>query len=135
MYTGKITAVLFAAVLTNPAYSAMLCANMNVNSQCSGGKTSGIYDWSIRCGSVDIAGIATCGPANQYGTTLSSITNTGNNCYCKMIYPGVSPWISVQSEFTNIDTCLASCAQTCASKIVIDEDHNIKWQLFNQLRY
>lgn len=134
---GKLIFVCIFSIIAMPVAAAVLCSNLNSSSTCSGGRSSGAFNWTIRCGTVDIKGVSSCASnAAKYGTVAETLAAGGVNCWCKMIYPGVSKWVAMgeyQDNTTTIANCLNTCAATCASKVVVDEDRNIKSSLFNNL--
>ena len=123
---GVITTVL----TTTGAHAVTKCVALGSSTTCEA--NYGLYqnhpDWSAICTtngvSTPIKGIGVCSStkgASAYATAteleMSSAADNNKYCWCRMISPVVSHWISATS-FASNDECSQNCAYECGDRIV-----------------
>lgn len=94
------------------------CVKNSGSAVCTSATASGRYDWSASCSGVAIKGVAACssnsGSATNRDTRTSlTISETNNWCWCRVVSPGVTPWI-LGSEYVSESDCLTNCAGLCS---------------------
>ena len=103
-----------------PAYAVTKCVKLTPSTTCTSPSGNG-SNWSVTCGGIEIQGVAFCG--SQDGGTMgaisenvtTSLTSDDNRyCWCKMVSPVVSSWVSYGGRMDAGD-CADDCAYNCAS--------------------
>ena len=117
-----LIAGLLCAAIIPPAFAVTKCVKLSSSTTCSTySGISGQSNWSATCGGVSIQGVAFCGSQDggSTGATTDAVTTSDNNkyCWCRMISPVVSHWISATS-FASNDECSQNCAYECGDRIV-----------------
>lgn len=120
-----IIAGIICAASIPPAYAVTKCVKLTSSTTCT--SSSGAFgqsNWSATCGGIEIQGVAFCG--SQYGdsmdgtkseTVTTSLTSDDNRyCWCKMVSPAVSSWVSYGARMDAGD-CADDCAYNCASSV------------------
>ena len=129
MKSKIIIAGLVCIITAPPAPAVTKCVALNSSTTCEA--NYGLYqnhpDWSAICTtngvSTPISGIGVCsstkGSSYQTATELdiSSTADDNKYCWCRMISPAVSHWISATS-FASNDECSQNCAYECGDRIV-----------------
>ena len=123
----SIFILLGMGILTGGAHAVQKCVALDSSTTtCTSTPSTGDADWSATCTtngtSVPIKGIAMCSNQAadaQFGTsdaitTVSSTSDTTNvNCWCKMVEPAVSSWVSLYA-YASAGTCAYHCSSICA---------------------
>ena len=130
MKSKIIIAGLVCIITAPPAPAVTKCVALNSSTTCEA--NYGLYqnhpDWSAICTtngvSTPIKGIGVCSStkgASAYATAteleMSSAADNNKYCWCRMISPVVSHWISATS-FASNDECSQNCAYECGDRIV-----------------
>ena len=126
------------AVISAPAIAVQKCVALNSGTSCRTKLASnGGYDWTLSCStgrtSVAVSGISACSdvraPAGTLQTNLSSVDlsscqNSGTCvideplfCWCRMISPAVSQWVSAGKSYSTARDCQYECASYCGNNI------------------
>ena len=105
-----------------PAYAVTKCVKLTPSTTCTSSGAFGQSNWSATCGGIAIQGVAFCG--SQKGdsidvTTTDAVTTSTTSddnryCWCKMVSPAVSSWVSYGPRMDAGD-CADDCAYNCAS--------------------
>ena len=131
MKSKIIIAGLVCIITAPPASAVTKCVALGSSTTCEA--NYGLYqnhpDWSAICTtngvSTPIKGIGVCssteGSSAYYATAteleMSSTADNNKYCWCRMISPAVSHWISATS-FASNDECSQNCAYECGDRIV-----------------
>lgn len=128
-----LVAGLASAVMISPAMAVTKCVALNSSStQCSGQSSDG-PDWTASCTTngtkTTIAGISICSSTKSTGdyaaTRLEYSTNPNENihCWCRMISPAVSRWISYTDPYTSAEKCLGDCSMLCSNYLAYSDGY------------
>lgn len=101
---------------------AVKCVKNNGSKTCTNSWVSNVMDWYSTCSGFTLRGLGYCskesGSVSTRNTkeyiTLSMTPSENRWCWCKVIYPGVTPWI-FGSEYATKDNCDSDCAGLCGS--------------------
>ena len=100
-------------------------------------------DWSVVYSHITINGIGVCaetvGEMGDVADVLTFDSSTGglsqdnNNiyCWCRMLYPAVSAWISL-GQMGDMDACIDYCSVDCADVAFMPE---LRSAMLENLRY
>ena len=115
-----IIAGIICAASIPPAYAVTKCVKLTSSTTCtSPSGEAGQSNWSVNCGGIAVQGVAFCG--SQKGgsagetsetVTISSNSDDNKHCWCKMVSPAVSSWVSYFS-FSSAGDCARICAGRC----------------------
>ena len=125
-----LTLTAVGAILAAPAMAVQKCVALDAETTtCTSTATYGKADWSATCTtndkSVSILGIATCAidaasliiGSHNISTMVTTAGSDGDttkkSCWCKMVSPAISSWVSV----THTGDCSYQCSYQCASFI------------------
>ena len=120
MKTNLYAGIMVGALLAGPAAAVTKCVALDSSTTCAGSAVGNSADWSATCTTgntgIPIQGIAFCsnqqdgGPSAKSSTiTVSSISSENSNCWCKMVSPAVSSWVSI-GRFSG---CEYDCSRYC----------------------
>ena len=116
-----IIAGIICAASIPPAYAVTKCVKLTSSTTCTSSYgATGQSNWSATCGGIAIQGVAFCGSQDggSAGTKSENVTTSTTSednryCWCKMVSPAVSSWVS-RNPFTTAGLCAAGCANSCA---------------------
>ena len=105
------------AISVMPIGGVTKCVQLSRSTTCVAEQqeSTSKVDWSVTCGTknISVIGISMCasssGSAGTASTSLSR-SDENNNCWCKMVSPAVSRWIS--SGLSSV-ACYRDCAGSC----------------------
>ena len=118
-----IAGAMLCAITTTGAHAVTKCATLSSRATCTSSSSQQYdyhTDWAATCTtngvSTPISGIGICSStkggmaATATELDISSTVDENLTCWCKMISPAVSRWVSGGSN-----TSASGCAQVCAS--------------------
>lgn len=100
---------------------AVKCVKNNGSTLCTNSSRTSSMDWSNTCSGIQVKGMAYCSSDSGNATNrdtkeylLRSPNDTSLNrwCWCRVISPGVTPWI-FGSEYLTTEQCNTDCAGLC----------------------
>ena len=113
-------------VLMMPAYGFDGCVALSTSSSCSFGSGRGL-DWSGSCTTMGVStslrGVGVCAATSgsmgdtSGGLSLSSRLDDNVYCWCKLVVPAVSNWVTVGLDGRSYSECAMNCAAACASNL------------------
>ena len=139
-----IAGAMLCAITTTGAHAVTKCAALNSSTTCTSdySQDDTHIDWAATCTtngvSTPISGIGICSSTecatHQYATATeldtSFTTNDHKYCWCKMISPAVSRWVSV-GPYTSAGDCARYCTYACA--VYPEVDAGFRSALFGSL--
>ena len=120
-----IAGAMLCAITTTGAHAVTKCFALSSRTTCTSDFSQYQYrtDWAATCTtngvSRPISGIGICSSttggmaATATELDMSSTVDENRTCWCKMISPAVSRWVSGGTN-TSAGGCAASCASFCA---------------------
>ena len=133
-----LIAGLICVVAIPPAFAVTKCVKLNSSTKCSGGDVEYLKpNWSANCDGMTIQGVAFCGSQNggstgATSTTVTTSTTSDDNkyCWCKMVSPAVSRWVS-RHTYASDGPCASICAGSCAYRAA--DNASFRSALFSNL--
>ncbi len=131
-----------AIVQSQPAMAVTKCVALNGSTTCTHEDPgNNVADWTSTCTTngvrTPIKGIGICsanaGSAKGATATeleMSSTADDNLNCWCKMVSPAVSRWVSL-SPLPSAGNCALYCARNCAS--LVNANASVRSALFSSL--
>lgn len=125
----------FAAV-NGPTVDVAPYLPFDVGTSCTGGGRTAYIDWypTVSCGGYAVKGIGVIAVANgAVGSVADKIeySSAGTGmCWCKMLSPAVSKWVSIDVQGT-----LTTCAGICSAYFVTNTDNFRQIILSNLVDY
>lgn len=116
----------FAALVNGPTLEYAPYLPFDADSSCTGGGSSGYIDWypTVSCAGYTVKGIGivspTTGSVGAVSDEIEYNTNGTGYCWCKMLSPAVSKWVSIAGLGT-----LSTCAGFCSTYFV-NNTHNLR---------
>lgn len=124
---------------TNAAYK---CIGLNNQSRdaCTSASSTG-ESWSATCSGIPIRGIAMCDHHTdnpEMGSTTENLTLINTSaptpiCWCKMISPAISQWVSPITTVSSGSNCPYFCAQNCIKTLENRSAELFRIRLFSNL--
>ena len=109
----------FAARVNGPTLEYAPYLPFSADSFCTGGGRSGYIDWypTVSCAGYTVKGIGivspTTGSVGAVSDEIEYNVNGTGYCWCKMLSPAVSKWVSIAALGT-----LSTCAGFCSTYFV-----------------
>ena len=124
-----LAGAMLCAITTTGAHAVTKCAALNSSTTCTSDyeQYQGHTDWAATCTtngvSTPISGIGRCSStkgASEYATATEldtpSTADANKYCWCKMIIPSVSRWVSA-APYATAGSCARYCASSCAAYV------------------
>lgn len=123
------------AISVMPIGGVTKCVQLSSSTTCVAEQQASTskVDWSVTCGTknISVIGISMCASSSgSAGTASTSLfrSNENKNCWCKMVSPAVSRWIS--SGFSSV-ACHRDCAGSCRS--ALEDNSTFRSAMFSNL--
>ena len=146
MKSKLIIAWLVCIIMAPPAHAVTKCVALNSNTRCGSSQNNYLNysDWQASCTSastinVPILGTSICTAAGgsfvgeasaALGVHYPNQANTYEQCWCRLLSPGVSRWIYA-GEGGLMGSCGTSCAALCA--YLIQSNSTFRSNMFGSL--
>ncbi|MBR2393170.1 MAG: hypothetical protein IKB05_01630 [Alphaproteobacteria bacterium] len=124
-----LTLTALCALLTAPATAVQKCVALDETSTCSATFPENLStDWSAQCSTnetvVNIKGLSLCSnkAGDTNGDTADYITMSGSineniRCWCRIISPGVTPWVYLVTLDSSFISCMVNCRAWCMQSV------------------
>lgn len=124
------------AISVAPIAGVTKCVQLSHSTTCVAEQqeSTSKVDWSVTCGTknISVIGISMCalssGSAGTASTSLLRGNENNNNCWCKMVSPAVSRWIS--SGLSSV-ACGRDCAGSC--RRALEDNYTFRSEMFRYL--
>ena len=123
------------AISVMPIGGVTKCVQLSSSTTCVAEQQASTskVDWSVTCGTknISVIGISMCASSSGSAGTAStavSRSDENNNCWCTMVSPAVSRWIS--SGFSSV-ACHRDCAGSC--RRALEDNSTFRSAMFSNL--
>ena len=121
----KLILIICGIMMIGSSYAVTLCKKNNtaiavLNKVVGGSLTTSGLTWSVAMtdgNTVHGKALCTAMPGSGFGvvnTGVADTTDTGVNCFCKMMGPATSYWVFA-NEYADATACDSGCASVCGN--------------------